>query len=277
MATIDQNTLNKLKNTMLEILNEFVRICDENKLTYFLVDGTLLGAVRHKGFIPWDDDIDVAMPRKDYEIFLDIYHNIENTKYYVLSYRSPDNTDCHYEPFAKLCKKGTVFAESCIDEKRYCGIWIDIFPYDNSFLSLAPLHLILVKSLFRLFRVKAHVDIPKNKFKLFIAKLLSRLFTLNFLNTIQRQLRLIFNKFNTKYITFFLGSYIFKKRTFKIDLIYPLSKLSFENKNYNVPGNWDTFLKQIYGNYMELPPVEKRVTHEPKYIIFDDKKEKQIV
>jgi len=274
---MEQNTLIRLRGVMLEILDEFVRICEKNNLTYFIMAGTLLGAVRHKGFIPWDDDIDVGMSRKDYEKFLDIYYNIDNTKYYVLSYRSPENTDCHYEPFAKLCKKGTIFAESRIDEKKYCGIWIDIFPYDNCVLFLVFIHTKLAKLIWRLYRAKAHIDTPKNKVKRFAVKLFCCFFSLQFLNSLEKKVYLLFNKFNTKYISFFSSIYGYKKETHKIDVIYPLSKIYFENKYYNAPGNCDAFLKKVYGNYMELPSVEKRVSHNPKYIIFDDNEDKQIV
>jgi lipopolysaccharide cholinephosphotransferase len=255
---------------MLEILDEFVRICGENNFSYFLTAGTLLGAVRHKGFIPWDDDIDIAMPRKDYEKFLDIYHNMENTKYYLLSYRSPENVACHYEPFAKLCKKGTVFAENSADEKKYCGIWIDIWPYDNCILFFAPLHTKLVKSIWRLYRAKARIDTPRNKVKRLIVKILCCLFTLQFLNSLEKKMYLLFNKFNTKYISFFSGKNGCKKETHKINEIYPLSKIHFEGKEYYAPGNWELFLKKLYGNYMELPPVEQRINHNPAFIIFDD-------
>jgi lipopolysaccharide cholinephosphotransferase len=254
---------------MLEILDEFVNICNENNLIYFLDGGTLLGAVRHKGFIPWDDDIDVAMPRNDYEKFLDIYHNIKYSKYYLLSYRSPENTPCHYEPFSKLSKKGTVYAESDADKNKYCGIWIDIWPYDNCFLLFTPLHSKLIKSTWRLYRIKANIDTPKNKIKLIISKLLCGIFTLNFLKSLQRQFYLLFDNYNTRYISFFSGKYRYKKETHKIDEILPLSKVLFKGKEYYAPGNWDLFLKTLYGNYMELPPIEQRVNHNPAFFIFN--------
>jgi lipopolysaccharide cholinephosphotransferase len=255
---VDQEILIKLRKIEVEILDEFVRICEENNLTYFLTAGTLLGAVRHKGFIPWDDDIDVAMPRKDYEKFLDIYENVKETDYYVLSDRYPDKIIYYYEPFAKLCKKGTIFlnTNNAID--------IDIFPSDNCILPFLPLQTKLIKSTWRLYRIKSHYDIPRNKIKFIFSKLLCCLFPLRFINFIHKKLYLLFNNLNTNYITFFSGKYNYKKETHKYKAVYPLSKIAFEGKQYFAPGNWDLYLKDMYGNYMELPPVEQRISpHEP--------------
>ena len=80
---MEQNFLIELRKVQLQILDEFIDICNKNNYIYFITAGTLLGAIRHKGYIPWDDDIDVAMPRKDYENFIDFYNNY-NSKYFYL-------------------------------------------------------------------------------------------------------------------------------------------------------------------------------------------------
>ena len=254
---------------MLELLDEFVRICETNNLSYFLTAGTLLGAARHKGFIPWDDDIDVAMPRKDYELFLDLLEKSNNKIYYVLSCRSPKKSIYHYEPYAKLCKKGTVFAESARNPGDYSGIFIDIWPFDKCILLFVPLQTMLIKSVWKLYRLINHIDIPQKKSKRFITKLLCCIFSSKFCNTLHKKLYLIFNRCNTKYISFFSGRYGWKKETHKYDKIFPLSDITFEGKKYFAPANSDYFLKQLYGNYMELPPVEAQINHNPKYILFE--------
>jgi len=267
---VDQETLIKLQKVEAEILDEFVRICDENKLSYFLHAGTLLGAVRHKGFIPWDDDVDVGMPRNDYEKFIDIYNKLNETNYYVLSYKSKGKIAQYYQYFAKLCKNRTVFAEDYRDPVSYPGIYIDIWPFDNCVLFFAPLQTKLIKIIFKLYRLKAHIIVPQKKYKIFISKLLCCFFSLKFMDYFHQRLYLIFNRFNTKYISFFCGIYGYKKETHKYTDVFPLSKVYFEGKYYNAPGNWDLFLREMYGNYMELPPLEKQINHEPKYIIFGE-------
>jgi lipopolysaccharide cholinephosphotransferase len=260
---VDQEILIKIQKIEVEILDVFVRICEENNLVYFLIAGTLLGAVRHKGFIPWDDDIDVAMPRKDFEIFLDLFQKNTETGYYILSDRHPNKTIFYYEPFAKLCKKGTVSLNMAK------AINIDIFPFDNCILPFLPLQTKLIKYIWRLYRIKSHHDtyIPKNRRKFILIKLLCCLFPLPFINFIHKKLYLLFNNFDTGYITFFSGSYNYKKETHKYNTVYPLLKIVFEEKLYFVPRNWDIFLKTVYGNYMELPPVEQRIGNQSTLII----------
>ena len=111
---MDDKTLRKLQLTELDILIEIDKICKENNIQYFLIGGTLLGAVRHKGFIPWDDDIDVGMIRSDYEKFIDLClnKNVLGEKYFLHCNESDEN---YFIPFVKVKKNNTTFAEENID------------------------------------------------------------------------------------------------------------------------------------------------------------------
>jgi lipopolysaccharide cholinephosphotransferase len=260
---VDQEILIKVQKVEVEILDEFVRICKENNFIYFIIAGTLLGAVRHKGFIPWDDDIDVAMPRKDYEKFLDFYENIKETGFFVLSDRYPNKIIC---PFTKLCKKGTVSLNMAK------AINIDIFPFDNCILPFLSLQTKLINRIWGLYRIKSNCDVPRKKIKFILSKILCFFLPLRFIHFIHKRLCLLFNNLNTNYITSFSGKYGYKKETHKYDTMYPLLKIVFEGKQYFAPGNWDLYLKNMYGNYMELPPVEQRIGHQ-QTLIFSDKQQ----
>lgn len=127
---MNNEELHKLHNEELNILKLVVRFCDENHIQYFLTAGSLLGAVRHKGFIPWDDDLDISMPRDDYERFLSIAAN----KLDKCLYLHCNNTDTEYWlPFAKVRMNDTEFVEPTIEKiQTHKGIFIDIFPLDNA-------------------------------------------------------------------------------------------------------------------------------------------------
>ena len=118
-------SLEEKKKILVSILSEVHNFCDENNLKYFLPGGTLIGAVRHKGFIPWDDDIDIYMPRNDYEKFLCEF-NKESERYQVISLK----TDGYYLPFGKVIDTKTVLIEN-VDSDYKMGIYLDIFPLDN--------------------------------------------------------------------------------------------------------------------------------------------------
>jgi|AGTN01.3.fsa_nt_gi LPS biosynthesis protein len=120
-------TQDELKDRAFELLKEFRDVCEKNNLRYYLTGGTLLGAVRHKGFIPWDDDIDVAMPRIDYLKFLKIYKR-EYDKNNLFAYEINKN---YKYMFAKLCDKDTSLIEFDFDCKEKLGVYLDIFPIDG--------------------------------------------------------------------------------------------------------------------------------------------------
>ena len=266
---MDKNTSDRLRKVQLEILDYFVDICNKNNLIYFLDGGTLLGAVRHKGFIPWDDDIDISMPRTDYEKFLDLADQI-NSNYYLLSERLPATNIFHNICYMKLCKKNTIFAEEGLEPENYYGIFIDIWPYDNAVLFLAPIHTFIIQTLCKLNRLKVRLDIPKQKYKLIFTGIICFFINKKLLDLTIKKLFIIFNKVNTKYLSIFCGTYGFKRETHKRANIFPLSSITFESKIYNAPHNYDNYLTRKYGDYMKLPPVEKQKGHDPKYIKFND-------
>ena len=102
---MDKKTLRKVQLVQLEIAKEIARICEENKINYYLIGGTLLGAIRHKGFIPWDDDLDIGMIRSDYEKFMQIAPKCLDDKYALIDWKS----DLIYpHPMGKIIKKGTI-------------------------------------------------------------------------------------------------------------------------------------------------------------------------
>ena len=119
-------TLAEKKQLMLSVMDEIDAFCRENGLTYFLVGGTLLGAVRHKGFIPWDDDMDIGLPRKDYERLIREFRS-GSGKVRVFDFR---NKEDYFWPSAKAVAENTVLYE-LDDRKHPIGVFIDVFPFDG--------------------------------------------------------------------------------------------------------------------------------------------------
>ena len=128
MQNENKEYLNKLHAELLIIMDEIDRVCKKNNLRYYLVGGSLLGAVRHKGFIPWDDDLDIAMPREDLNKLLEISASVLSPNYYVKWYQDDPR---YWNPFPKICKRGTLFDENK-EEWEKTGLFIDIFPLDLS-------------------------------------------------------------------------------------------------------------------------------------------------
>lgn len=272
---MDDCTLRKLQLTELDILIQIDKICRKNNINYFLIGGTLIGAVRHKGFIPWDDDIDIGMLRSDYEKFIDLCINKKalGKKYFLHCNESDKN---YFIPFAKVKKNNTTFAERAIDGiDTHKGIYLDIFPYDNvpkqdSFKQ--KVQAIIVRNIQYAIYVKYHVYKIKDKrrkvFTWFLTLLPSSL-----LKKLNDSFSKLFEKRNdNKYIVSLAGSSPYYEETLLKERLFPLKEISFEGHNFFAFKENDYYLSQLYGDYMKLPPEEERKNHDPVYINFEEGK-----
>ena len=128
--------MNALQEKQLNILKYFIKVCEKHNLQYFLVGGSTLGAIRHKGFIPWDDDIDVGMPRKDYDKFVELQSEFEGTPYFIQTFKTDP---CYIYNYGKLRDSSTTFIENTFKQHRINhGVWIDIFPIDGFSKEMMP-------------------------------------------------------------------------------------------------------------------------------------------
>lgn len=254
--------LDEVKNVELNILFYLVDVCEKLKISFFLGYGTLLGAVRHKGFIPWDDDIDILMLRDDYIKFSNYMQGNKNDQYSLLDY---DINSHYFAPLSKLQKNDTLIKQhyNQIENFQY-GINIDIFILDklpNNKL-LRNLHVILSMA----YRYMFGISIRKNK-KMTIRELFIRIYCFPFkLLRSEFFIKLIIRhsqKYNHLFKSKFLGVLIYgegKKDVYKVEEILPPSIVEFEGKSYFAPNNFDKYLRKLYNDYMTLPEISKRVT-----------------
>ena len=269
---IDDDVMKKLHDVQIEILDEIVRVCDELGIDYYLIGGTLLGAIRHKGFIPWDDDVDLGMLREDYEVFISNAPSILDDKYDLQCYETDDK--CYF-PFVKIRKKNTIFNEDEIkDLDVNKGIFVDIFPMEvisNPNSKKLRVDAMLIKNIWEVVLLKTGVyKSAKGTRHPFLSKALS-MFSLNYLKKWQMKLLRKQNSSKGNYVSILVGAYNYRKDTYKKSELIPTSKVLFEDKYYKSFANPDYYLKHLYGDYMKLPPKEKRVNHAPEEIVFDTK------
>lgn len=262
----------RINEHLLKILIEVDRVCRKNKIKYCLIGGTLLGAVRHHGFIPWDDDIDIAMPREDFESFVRLFDS-ETGERFSLDYFTVNKK--YWLPFAKVRLNGTIYQESGIkNEKIKNGFWIDIFPLDytrntrRSRLKYKKAFIKFVDSL--LFNKNSktikNVSVLKKMPYIFL-----RLLPNKILVSVREKTMRSENKMKGDYYINYGSQYDVGRQTHAIKEVLPVRVVTFESKKFFAPKNTDYVLTNIYGSdYMQLPPKEKRITHSPKYIEFED-------
>ena len=255
-----QLTVDEVKKIEFDVLANFADFCDENNLKYYLAYGTLLGAVRHKGFIPWDDDIDVYMPREDYNKLIEIFNNTnQNNRYELIAPKDR----LSYCSFVKIIDNKTIKKEVGMG-KRQLGVDIDIFPLDGQ-PEIDKAYVKWYKKLRTLYkRYWWHsLHFAKGYWKINLRVLLCKPFGISKAKCLDKaeKLHKMYPYNESKYIgsiecLYDLADYRYEKKWFDDYVL-----LEFEGKKFKAPVGYDEVLTKTYGDYMKLPPIEEQVTH----------------
>ena len=267
--------LRKLQLTELKILTEFDRLCRKHNLRYYIVGGTLIGAVRHGGFIPWDDDIDVSMPREDFKKLLKIAES-EFTSGYFLQTRKTDKCSFYY---AKLRKNGTCFREEKFEHMDFHkGIFMDIFPLDY-----IPENKLLQKLLFKGFglmsgiisskeKTDEYLFRDKSKLAIFLLKCIRFILPKCFASALRRGIAGFSGAIsNKKLLASFSGFHGYPKEISPEEWWAEGCDIKFEDKTVKAPKEYEKLLTHMFGNFMGLPPESQRINHNVDYgsIVFE--------
>lgn len=251
-------TIDEMKDIQLSILLRVSEFCESNSIRYFLCGGTLLGAIRHKGFIPWDDDIDISMPRPDYERFISLFHD---EKYQVFCWERDKHV---LSTYAKVYHKDTVIHENA-EFGSVLGVNIDVFPVDGLPNADRQIDGFIYKMsfLWRLIIPAVIKDVSKRSFiKRVILRMLKWSYNFFPINdrllpfVIKEAKRYSFEK--SEKVAVVVWGYG-KKEVVAKDVATIYTKGEFEGHFFNIPESYNTYLSNLYGDYMELPPIEHRV------------------
>ena len=262
---MDNTILKSVQGVELLILKEIDRICRLAGIQYCLWDGTLLGAVRHKGFIPWDDDIDIMMPRDDYNKFIEVFSKLANKQFFLHSKHNDEYYPCSY---AKVRMDGTVYGNEREKKLKHMGVWVDIFPADAVYSDKDEKYLIRFKrwnELTTAFYANRLLESNKRTFKW---KILVSIIS-------QKTMRKIDGSISDYYLSKLnkqtnhcsgiwcntSSIYPYNKAKCYGEKLFPFTAIKFCGIETFAPNDPDYYLSNLYGAYMDLPPLEKRVSN----------------
>ncbi len=254
--------LSTIQLRLLEMLKWFHNYCSDNELTYYIIGGSMLGAIRHEGFIPWDDDIDVALPRPDYEKLIKTFDNVGNK--YVLESPYDGNNDYYYS-YAKLYDTNSVLVEKA-RHKCVRGVYIDVFPLDGigntygegikNFKRVDRRNMFLMT---RTCAITRRRGLVKN-----ISIVISRFIPQAIVNDHKLILKIdkiasSFGYDECKYVANLMGTYR-EKEIFDKTIFGEPAEYKFENIRVNGVEKYEEYLTHLYGDWRRLPPLEKQKT-----------------
>ena len=271
--TLQESTA--MKKVMLDIYSNVASVCDKEGLTYMMAGGTCLGAIRHHGYIPWDDDLDLMMPRTDYNRLVQLLHN--NVLGDEYEFTCPNNLTDSNTVFLKIFKKHTVNVELMnISTPFPKGVFIDIFPIDSvpntqfirslkgfianglQFISICALYAQYPNDTMKEYMSMDRVLAWRYRLKRIIGRIASII--------PHRKWVYLFDRFVACSKENHLwgiptGRKYYNGEVFSKDVFVPVNKAAFEGLIVNVPNDTDKYLKNLYNNYMQLPPPERRERH----------------
>lgn len=253
--------MNEVQKIQLNMAIEVDRICKKYKLNYSLDGGTLIGAIRHKGFIPWDDDLDICMLREDYNRFLEIAQKELGTKYFLQT----SETDKNYGLiFSKIRANNTTYIEKMSkDVDIHNGIYIDIFPIDYTSTDEKKAKKVLKKIIIlrMILLVKCNYKIDNStllkKISIIILKIIGMFMTKKCILKLINKIIDKNSNFNSKLVAIY-GTTLFNKGIYKKEYFKEYKRANFENENLSIIKRYDRYLTDIYGDYMTPPPLNER-------------------
>lgn len=265
----------KLWNIELEILSEIERICEKYNLQYFALGGASIGAVRHQGFIPWDDDLDIGMTRSDLDILLKVAPK-EFPKYYYVDYGVKN--DNSFNGFCRIRDSRTTgILRADMENHSNGGIFVEIYPYDklspNKYkrrIQIAISNYLYTALTSKCYKKRVHLSMIKKLILLPTKALSSQKIWILFDKNCRR-----YNKLESAIVidTVSLPQYAKQnKYYYKIEDIQRCSKMEFEETKIWVPNNLKEYLTIQYGDYMEFPSVEERGRHHENIVFYDPDK-----
>ncbi len=276
----EEATLKRLQKTELGMLKDFISICEKYQLTWFAFAGTAIGAIRHQGFIPWDDDIDLCLPRKDFEIFLAAVPQEFPDKYELLNTEIDDRYPL---TTTRMMLRGTKFKEEALAQVPCeMGIFLDLYPFDNVsddekeyrrqawdawFWSKILILRCIPRPTLRFRGWRAGIVTAACE----IANFFLRLFGFSRRKIYERCAEAMtrYDDRETRRISYLCDTDRFWN-TISLDDLYPLRQMDFEGISVNFPRETEKMLSQMYPDYMTLPPVEKRRYHFPSELDFGE-------
>ena len=258
-------TIDEMKKVELEMIKKIDKICRDNDIKYSLIDGSLLGAVRHNGFIPWDDDIDIALSRPNFYKLREVLINNNYDDIIYMDFKT--QKDCHYD-IGKICDSRTVLEERDIYKVNNYGVFIDVFVIDG----LPSNHKMILKHMKKIARFRnlrryaIHTKLSKmNKFINVLFKILSIPIKIYGYKRINKKIDKLMTKYDyneSEYVSILYSDVsCVKHKYFPKDFFEKIHYTKFEDAELPIIDNYDKYLKDMYGNYMEFPPIEKRCTN----------------